>query len=264
MHKIIVAFTVITSLLCAGVVHCAVQEKPLRVAVAANFRPVLQELLRQFNYQTGIQTQLISGATGTLYQQIKHGAPFDVFLAADTSRPRQLQQDGLIVTDSRQTYAIGRLALYHWKNTSFELSDLKDATGRIAIASPLIAPYGRAAKQTLQSLGLWAEYRNRLITGHNISQTFAQVRSKAVASGLIAYSQLKKFKLKGQLIEQRHHQIIAQQLVILKSSQQIENAKHLSEFLRSEPTQQILKKAGYDAIDSSMKADFKQRKGNEL
>ena len=223
-------------------------DNPLRIAVAANFTPVLKELLVEFHQQTNIKTQIISGATGALFLQIKHGAPFDIFISADSVRPKLLEQQDLILSDSRKTYAIGQLALLSM-NKQTQLSDLTLSLQEIpkyfAIANPDIAPYGKAAKQTLQHLGLWEQYKKRLITGININQTFAQVRSQAVSSGLVANSQLVIHKLVGVVIPSSYHRPIKQQLVIVKNRDNIEHAKQLSKFLMSPKIQQKIANFGY-------------------
>lgn len=217
---------------------------PLRIAVASNFTPVLQKLLTEFHQKTGINTQVISAATGTLFLQISHGAPFDIFIAADSTRPEQLEHQQLILANSRKTYAIGQLALLANK-TNTQLSDLNTIPKRFAIANPNIAPYGKAAKQALQHLGLWQQYQPALIIGMNINQTFAQVSSQAVSGGLVAYSQLILNSLTGVVIPANYHQPIEQQLVIIKTSKNIKNAKRLSQFLLSKIIQQKITSYGY-------------------
>ncbi len=219
-------------------------DKPLRIAVASNFTPALKELLIEFHQQTNITTQIISAATGTLFLQITHGAPIDIFIAADSVRPKKLEQQNLILTNSRQTYAIGQLALLSMKKT-LQLSDLDNPPKYFAIANPDIAPYGKAAKQTLQHLGLWQQYQSSLIKGININQTFAQVRSQAVSSGLVANSQLVFNKLNGVVIPSSYHHPIQQQLVIIKNRGNIEYAKRLSQFLLSSKIQQKIITFGY-------------------
>ena len=156
-------------------------DKPLRIAVASNFTPVLKTLLAEFHQQTNINTQIISGATGALFLQIKHGAPFDIFISADSVRPELLEQQNIIVANSRKTYALGQLALLSM-NSKAQLSDLalilQETPKHFAIANPKLAPYGKAAKQTLQHLGIWQQYQGKLITGININQTFAQYSSQ--------------------------------------------------------------------------------------
>ncbi len=219
-------------------------DKPLRIAVASNFTPILKVLLEEFHQQTEIETQIISGATGALYLQIKHGAPFDLFISADSVRPELLEQQEFIVANSRKTYALGQLALLSMSKKA-QLSDLEKPPKRFAIANPKLAPYGKAAKQTLQHLGIWQQYQDRLITGININQTFAQVRSQAVKSGLVANSQLVINNLSGIVIPSDYHQPIQQQLVIIKSSKNITQAKQLSQFLLSEKIQKSIVSFGY-------------------
>jgi len=221
---------------------------PLRIAVAANFTPVLKKLLVEFHQQTKINTQIISGATGALFLQIKHGAPFDIFIAADSTRPAQLEQQNLVVKNSRQTYALGQLALLSM-NSSAQLSDLHNAPQRFAIANPNTAPYGKAAKQTLEYLGLWSQYQAKLIQGINVNQTFAQIRSQAVNSGLVANSQLVLNNLTGVIIPTSYHQPIAQQLVIIKSSGNIIQAKRLRDYLLSATVQQQIISFGYASFE---------------
>jgi molybdate transport system substrate-binding protein len=235
---------------------------PLRIAVAANFYPILQQLTLEFNKQNTLlkrvtnkaKIQLISGATGSLYQQIRHGAPFDLFLAADSIRPKKLEQLNLIINNSRQTYAFGQLALYSATKTNYSLAKLQQATNaatdpqRFAIANPDTAPYGKAAKQSLRALGLWQQLKTQLIVGININQTFQQVRSQAVSAGIVAYSQLKLNKLAGQLLPETSYSPIEQQLIILKSSKNIELAQQFSDFLRSVKTQKMIQQFGYQGI----------------
>jgi len=229
-------------------------EQPLRIAVSSNFTPVLKKLLVEFHQQTKINTQIISGATGAMFIQIQHGAPFDIFIAADSVRPAQLEQQDLILANSRKTYAQGQLALLSM-NSKATLSDLKHhsqkAPLRFAIANPETAPYGKAAKEALEHIGLWQLYKPKLIMGININQTFAQVRSQAVNSGLVANSQLVLNNLTGVIIPANYHQQITQQLVIIKSSDNINKAKRLSDYLLSQSVQQKIISFGYANYNNS-------------
>jgi len=221
--------------------------RPLRIAVAANFTPVLEVLLKDFTSQTGINTQVISGASGAMFLQIKYGAPFDIFLSADSRRPKELELAGYAVKNSRKTYAIGQLALYSPSSDSNTnaLERLKNPPARFAIANPDSAPYGKAAKETLIHLGLWQVYQPRLVKGINIGQTFTQLRSKAVASGIVANSQLMINNLSGIIIPSSYHQAIEQQLIILSTSEQQVAAEQLSYFLLSPESQNKITSYGY-------------------
>jgi molybdate transport system substrate-binding protein len=227
-------------------------DQPLRIAVASNFTPALKKLLIDFHQRTNINTQIISGATGAMFIQIQHGAPFDIFLAADSLRPLQLEQKDLVIANSRKTYAQGQLALFSESSTA-QLHDLNKGLNnterRLAIANPDIAPYGKAAKQTLEYLGLWEQYKHKIVVGININQTFAQVRTKAVNNGLVANSQLILNNLTGTIIPSNYYQPIKQQLVILKSSQNINKAKILSEYLLSSSVQKEIVSFGYAELE---------------
>lgn len=217
----------------------------LRVAVAANFTPILEKLLPEFQRLTNIQTQIISGASGTFYQQISHGAPFDVFLSADDLRPIALEEQQLIVQGSRETYAIGQLALWSAVKDVSSLKDMAEEVKRFAIANPRIAPYGRAAKEAMQHFGVWQKLSPKLVTGINVGQTFQQVRSKAVEIGIVAHSQLVLNGYSGLVLPQQSHQPIMQQLVILKSSKHVDAALEFKRYMLSSPVQEKISQYGY-------------------
>ena len=224
------------------------QPRPLRIAVAANFAPALKILLADLPNRNNIELQIISAATGTLYQQIKHGAPFDMFLSADTSRPARLEQDNLIIADSRKTYAYGQIALWSATQPLTSLDELNNYAGNLAIANPDTAPYGKAAQQALQHLSLWSHVEGKLITGINISQTFQQVRSQAVPLGIVAYSQLAINNYHGIIIPSEYYQPIAQQLVIVKSTPQAKLAQTISDFILQASSQNKLQTLGYLSV----------------
>ena len=232
---------------------------PLRIAVASNFTPVLKILLKDFSKDTGIKTQVISGASGAMFLQIKHGAPYDIFLSADSRRPVELEQAGYILKNSRKTYARGQLALYSSSNAmhaseQLSLDLLENPPARFAIANPDIAPYGKAAKEVLTHLGLWKTYQSRLIKGINIGQTFAQIRSKGVTLGIVSNSQLMLNNLPGVIIPNSYHQPIKQQLVIISVSKNKAAAKKLSEFLLSAKSQATIVSYGYAQTNKTKKA----------
>lgn len=248
---------------------------PLRIAVAANFTPILKVLLKDFSKQTGIKSQIISGASGAMFIQIKHGAPFDVFLSADSRRPQALEQLGYAVKNSRKTYAIGQLALYSSTLNSLDqaalnkvsleqlsLDLLKNPSTRFAIANPDTAPYGKAAKEVLTHLDLWQRYEPQLIKGINIGQTFAQLHSKAVASGIVANSQLVLNNLSGVIIPSSYHQPIEQQLIIIQTSKQQVAAERLSKFLLSPQSQKAIVSYGYAQAKQVSRANKKVKRAN--
>ena len=225
----------------------------IRVAAASNFRDALEEISVEFEKQSSHDVVLIFGATGKHYAQVVHGAPFDVFFAADTARPERLEKEGLAVAGSRFTYAIGRLAL--WSTNA----DLVDPEGRVigqgeyrhlAVANPDLAPYGRAAKETLQSIGLWETVSRRLVTGENIGQAFQFVASGNAELGLVAWSQLQHggpgTAGSWWLVPDTLHEPIEQQAVLLRPGPAAES---FLAFVQSAKSLEILSAHGYGVPD---------------
>ncbi len=166
-----------------------------RIAVAANFAPALRALTEAFEARRGGRLAIVVGSTGKLYAQIHHGAPFDALFAADEQRPARLEREGRARPGSRFTYALGRLAL--WSPEAGRV----DGEGRVlregdfrhlAIANPRLAPYGLAARQALQALGLWQRLRPRLVRGENVGQALQFVRSGNAQLGFVALSQVRR------------------------------------------------------------------------
>jgi molybdate transport system substrate-binding protein len=221
--------------------------KSLTVAVAANFAPLLKELTAEFEQQAQTKVKISSASSGVLYQQILHGAPFDIFLSADNLRTALLVKQGQAIADSRKVYAIGQLALWHNGDHAPSLNLLKQYQGRLAIANPKTAPYGLAAKQALNYLNLWQNYTSRLVIGTNINQSYQQVHSKAITLGLVSYSQLllNNQQHKALLLPKESYQPLSQELVVLTQSKQQTLARQFSDYLLSPVVQAKIAKSGY-------------------
>lgn len=222
----------------------------LRLAVASNFKEAMVLIVADFEAHSEHEVTLIPGSTGKHYAQIKNGAPFDLFFAADAVRPEQLEKEGAAVQGSRFTYAIGRLVLWSPR------PDYVDSDGGVlmsksyrylAIANPRLAPYGLAAKEVLQSLELWQQMRGRMVRGENIAQAYQFVKSGNAEMGFVAYSQLKQRgeKIEGSwwLVPQALYTRIEQQAVILKDS---EAARAFVTFIKSPEALKIIADVGYD------------------
>ena len=235
----------ITSLL---VIHPVMANK-IKVAVASNFTYAMKAVIKPFEQKTKHKIILIFGSTGKHYAQIKNGAPFELFFAADVKHPKRLEEQGIAIAGSRFTYAIGHIYLWGLQ------SDFVDPEGQIlktdkfhhlAIANPKLAPYGKAAQQVLKSLGLWNKLQKYLVTGENITQAFQFVQSGNAELGFIAYSQLKQsgqsLKNHAWKIPQTLYQPIKQQAVLLKDSPA---ARAFIVFIQSNEAHKIIRDAGY-------------------
>ena len=220
----------------------------LRLAVATNFKPVIDELTKEFEQQHDSKVLISSASSGTLYNQISNGALFDLFLSADAERPARLEQDDLIVPGSREPYAYGRLVLWSTSDSPLSLKTLEEYKGRLAIANPALAPYGLAARQTLEKMNLWQGYQGRLVQGANIQQTWQFVASGNVNLGLVAKSQVMD-QPESHLLEipKDYYAPIRQELVLLKQSKQ-PLAKTFRDFLLSDTSQAYIANHGYRPV----------------
>lgn len=223
----------------------------IHVAVATNFTEVAKSLATLYQQQTGNTVKLSFGSTGQLYTQIMRGAPYSVFLAADQARPRALVHNGKADGRTLFTYAQGQLVLYrpdHQAMVSKEGGEPKlSKFHRLALANPNVAPYGLAAKQTLQNMGEYNAMKNRLIEGYNIAQTFHFVRTGNVSAGFVAYSQVLAANDKGTywLVPQHYYAPIKQDAVLLKDTTESASAKQFLALLRSPQAQTIIQRFGY-------------------
>lgn len=225
-------------------------QSPIRAAVAANFAAPQQELARRFESATGIAVETSLGSTGQLYAQISNGAPYDVFLAADGERPRQLELARLAVPRTRFTYAVGRLALYapQWDSLPAGAAALGTRTYlHLAIADPLTAPYGAAAREVLQHWQLWDRLRGRIVRGANVGQVLQFVQSGAAEVGFVAVSQLMSEDPRSYwIVPQQLHDPIRQDAVLLQHGARKPAARRYLEFLQSDQGFEVLAAFGYE------------------
>lgn len=160
--------------------------EPLRIAVAANLLPVMELIVRDYQQSSGQPVQVAGGSSGAFFEQIRRGAPFDLFFSADAERPEQLLASG--IGTGAQSYACGRLALWTPRHRP-DLNALP--AGKLAIAQPDTAPYGKAALQALERSGQLPAVRAQLVYAQDIGQAYQFVSSGNAPAGLVALSQLR-------------------------------------------------------------------------
>lgn len=223
------------------------------VAVAANFAEPMRAVAEVLRKSTGHTLEMSVGATGRLYAQIRNGAPFDVMLSADQKAPEQLEAEGLAVPGSRFTYATGKLVLWSADAARVDAHGdvLRDGTWRkLAIANPKTAPYGAAALQVIDKLGLGADITPRLVQGESIGQAHNFVFTGNAEIGFVAMSQvLQGGRLKGGsmwVVPQDLYTPIRQDAVLLKRGENNEAARALMQLLRSESIKALIRSYGYE------------------
>jgi molybdate transport system substrate-binding protein len=222
-------------------------------AVAANFTAPMQQIVAAFQKDSGHTVKLSFGASGKFYSQIKEGAPFDVILAADEAIPQRLEQEGLAVANSSFVYALGKLVLW---SAQPGLVDAKGAVlgkgnfNKLAYADPKLAPYGLAAKETLEKLGLWSSVQGKLVTGDNITQTYQFTATGNAELGFVALSQVYKdgkvTEGSSWLVPANLYSPIKQGAVQLKAAKDPATARALIAYLTSKKAVEIIRCFGYE------------------
>lgn len=239
-------------LLCLMVFLLGTKNAPgeeVTIAVASNFTAPAKAIIAVFEEETNHQVKLVLGASGRIFAQIRHGAPFDIFLSADRIKPAELERQGMAVPDSRFTYAIGALALWS-PGADFKVNNaviLKEGYfEKLALANPKLAPYGLAAAQVMQSLDLYEALSSKFVRGENIAQTYQFVASGNADLGFVALSQL-GHDPKGSvwLIPQALHQPIRQDAILLKSAADNQAAQAFMGFLRKPAIKELIGRYGY-------------------
>lgn len=246
------------SLILSLAVMATANAESARIAVASNFAPAMKALKEKFESQSDHRIVLAFGSTGKHYAQIMHGAPFDAFFAADSRRPKLLEDTDKTVKKSRFVYALGHLVMWSPDKSLVEqgLEALTQPQVKyIAIANPKLAPYGFASKEVLQKVQQYEKLKSKFVFGENINQTFQYVVSGNAQIGLIALSILKaSSKISGTdkkgnywQVPQDLHSPIAQEAVLLSNNLA---ASEFFAFLQSPTAKALIQAYGYSLPDS--------------
>ncbi|MHB2267161.1 molybdate ABC transporter substrate-binding protein [Aliihoeflea sp. PC F10.4] len=245
MRRFVLAFA--TASLLASAAHA----DTVNVAVAANFTDAANEIAAAFAEATDHEAVLSFGATGQFYTQITQGAPFEVFLAADDQRPTQAVEEGYGVEGTVFTYAIGQLVLYSiedGKVTGPETLEAGDFQ-QIAIANPETAPYGKAAVETMEALGVYEALQPKIVQGQNIGQAYQFVETGNAEVGFVALGQVSQTDAGSRwVVPQENYELIRQDAVLLTTGEANPAAAAFLEFLTGDEASAIIEKYGY-ALD---------------
>ncbi|MDM7957107.1 molybdate ABC transporter substrate-binding protein [Blastomonas sp.] len=226
-----------------------------RIAAAADLRLALTDVARAFKRDTGQDVELVFGSSGNFHQQLRQGAPFDVFLSADEAYALDLAKTGITV-DTGRLYAVGRLALVAPTGSPLKvdegLAGLRRALAsgqvrRFAIANPDHAPYGQRAREALEQAGLWASLQPRLIMGENVAQALQFAIEGGAEGGIVAWSLMLDPALAGRadyvLIPAEAHQPLRQRMVLMRTAR--EPARAFYDYLAQPAARAILLRHGF-------------------
>jgi molybdate transport system substrate-binding protein len=219
------------------------------VAAASDLTPPFEELGRQFEHQTGTKVTFSFGSTGTLTRQIENGAPIDVFAAANVEFVDQLERQGLIVPETKALYARGRITIWTRADSALKVERVEDLVrpevARIAIANPEHAPYGRAAREALESAGIWKAIEPKLAYGENVRQTMQYAETGNADVAITALSLSVGSNGHWSLIPEELHKPLDQALAVIKGSRFELDARRFAEFINSTQGRTTMRKYGF-------------------
>lgn len=229
------------------------QDRPPIIAAASDLKFAIDDIAMRFEAESGRRVVLNFGSSGNIARQIQQGAPFELFMSADEDFVFRLAEAGL-TRDRGTMYGVGRIVLFAPRGSSLALdAELKgvragwSAVRKFAIANPEHAPYGRAAQQALQSLGLWSLVQPKLVLGENIAQTAQFVTSGAAEAGLIALSLALAPEVARQgihvLLAESLHRPLRQRMVLTRTAG--ETAAMFYRYLQTAPARGILRRYGF-------------------
>lgn len=233
---------------------CSKPSEKIIVATAANVQYVMKELKTEFEKETGKEIQIVVSSSGKLTAQIREGAPFDIFVSADTKYPEEIFNKG--GSDEKpKIYAYGTLALWSLSIPKNELN-LKvlttDKVKKIAVPNPKMAPYGEAAEQALQKENLLEPLKSKIVYGESIAQAAQYITTGSVEAGFTALSVILAPEMKGKgqytIIDSTSYKPIAQAALLLRhsdNSPKKETSQKFYDFLFSKKAKAIFKKYGY-------------------
>ena len=236
-----------------GLISLQASAGEVSAAVASNFSAPMQQIVKLFQKESGHTVKLSFGSTGKFYAQIKDGAPFDVFVAADSATPQRLEDEGMTVAGSRFVYALGKLVLWSAQPGYVDAHGVVLRNGnydKLAIADPVLAPYGMAAKQMLEASKLWHIVRHKLVTGENITQSWQFAATGNAELAFVAVSQIMRDgKVNAGswwLVPQYMYSPIRQSAVLLSGAKDRAAAQAFLDFLKGEKAEAVTRSFGYE------------------
>ena len=225
----------------------ASQVAPLNLAVTADFAPTAETIGKEFTTLTGVPVKITTDSSEALFQEIKKGTQFDVYMSANTNYPIDLEKSGY-TEGSPEIYAIGSLALYaKGKELTHSGLDLLQPGGftQLAVANPKDSSYGIASIETLKKLGIYEQVQSQLVNADNVSAALGMVESGQVEAGLVSYGDLSSDqKSKAWIVPGRMHNHIEQSQVALKGGN-AEAAQKWIKFMESDTARNVLISSGY-------------------
>ena len=221
----------------------------VNVAGAADLAFAFREIAGGFEKEAGVKVVLTLGSTGMLTRQIKAGAPFDVFFAANSSYIDELNEGGFVIADTIELYAYGRIVLAVNESSGVVATGLDELTSPrikwVAIANPAHAPYGVAAMEALKTVGLWDEIKPKLVYGENVRQTLQFIQTGNAQAGIVALSIADVPEVSFTLVDQKLHNRIRQAAAVVKGAKNESAARAFIKYVNGPKGRPVMEKYGF-------------------
>jgi molybdate transport system substrate-binding protein len=221
----------------------------ITVAAAADLTPAFEELGKLFEQEAGVKAIFMFGSTGNLAKQIENGAPVDLFAAANISFIEELERKGLTAPDTKALYARGRVTLWTRADNPLNLNRIEDLAGpevkRVAIANPEHAPYGVAAREALESAGIWDAVKPKLVFGENVRQALQYAETGNVDAAITALSLSTQSDGRWALIPEQMHRPLDQAMAVIKNAPNEQHARQFAAFINGERGRSVMRKYGF-------------------
>ncbi len=221
----------------------------LTVSAAADLMPAFEEIGKLFEQETSVKVSFNFGSTGQLAQQIEQGAPVDLFAAANVSFVEGLEKKKFILSDTKALYAQGRITLWTRNDSPLRLERVEDLARpevrRMAIANPEHAPYGIAAREALQSAGIFEQVKSRLVFGENVAQTLQYAESGNVDAAIVALSLSTQSTGRWVLIPEALHKPLNQVLAVISGTKHEQEARRFAAFINGTKGRPVMHKYGF-------------------
>lgn len=221
----------------------------LNIAAASDLIHAFSEIGKLFEDETGTKVTFSFGSTGQLADQIENGAPFDVFAAANKFFIEQLDQQDLLMSDTNMLYALGRIGIATKADSVLTIETIDDLLKpdvvKVAIANPDHAPYGLAAKQALETVGVWEEIESKLVFGRNISDTLTYIETGNAEAAIIALSLVKEGEINFALIDEQMHAPLEQMIAVVERTNHQQQSVEFIEFIGGSIGKPVMESYGF-------------------
>ena len=227
----------------------AEQQAPLTVGAASSMEPLLRELSTAFTQETGVDVIFSFGATGSLTSQIEQGAPIDVFAAADTLYMERLEAGGYVASSGWAAFAQGQLLVVRRSQSNSTLEEITDlllpSVRFVALANPEVAPYGNAAREALQSAGVWEVLQPKVVYGGNVRQALQFVETGNADAALVPLSLLLDSDLAVFPVDRDAYAPVVHTIVVIEGAAQPAAARTFVAFVTAPENHPVVQRNGY-------------------